>query len=79
MTEPEHNNDSVHIYRKDENGNLYIPKSKKLQSLSLDARARLQRIVQKRYKTFKTSTGSTTSGTGSTSGGSGGGAGGGGY
>ena len=59
MTESEHNSDSVFIYRKDEDGNLYFPKSKRLQPAILETLAKIQRVRKKKYKSFRQSTGST--------------------
>ncbi len=72
MSESEHNNDSVEIFRKDQNNKLYKPKPKRLRMISKDDRIKPSRDVKKTYRSVKIGGGSTSGeGTGSTGGGGG--------
>ena len=73
MTEGKHNEDSVNIYRKNQNNKLIKPKPKRLRSIKTDRQITPSRDKDKQYRTVRTSEGKNVSGTQSSSGGGGGG------
>ena len=73
MTEAKHNEDSLNIYRKNQNNKLIKPKPKRLRPITKDREITPSRDKDKQYRTVRTSEGKNVSGTQSSSGGGGGG------